>query len=520
MVASSVPAASEAGVAMLRAGGNAIDAAIAAAAALCVVEPMMTGIGGDAFCLLWSAQEGQLVGLNGSGRSPAGATLERYRALGFETIPTTGIFAATVPGAVHAWETLHNRYGRLPFGELLGPAIRLAREGFPVTEIVAHYWHGLFRVGVLQNDAARNAWAPGDATPAAGEVFRAPALGATLAEIARDGAAAFYQGKVAEAIVATSRELGGHFALEDLQGHRSEWVTPLRSEYRGTEVVELPPNGQGLSALLALNILECFDPQEAPPGSALEWHRRIEAVKLAFADRDTYLADPEHARIPVEALLDKEYARRRAQRIGERALPGAEPGLSADTTYLCAADADGNLVSFIQSLFTGFGSGVGVGDTGVVLQSRGSGFRLEAGHHNVLAPAKRPFHTIIPGMLMRDGAPLMAFGVMGGDVQPQGHLSVVSNLVDWGMNPQEALDRPRFRYLAGDAVRIETPDAPASEGGSIGEALAERGHRVEPPIPVEAGFFGGGQAIARLPNGVWAGASDRRKDGCALPHDS
>ena len=285
-------------------------------------------------------------------------------------------------------------------------------------------------------------------------------------------------------------------------------------------MIELPPNGQGLSALVALNILECLDPEEAPPGSALEWHRRIEAVKLAFADRDCYLADPEHADIPVEALLDKDYARRRAQRIGERALPGAEPGLSGDTTYLCTADAEGNMVSFIQSLFTGFGSGVGVGDTGVVLQSRGSGFSLDADHRNAIAPGKRPFHTIIPGMLMRDGSPTLAFGVMGGDVQPQGHLAVVSNLVDWGLNPQEALDRARFRYLAGDSVRIETPAAPASEGGSIGAALAARGHRVEASIPVEAGFFGGGQAIGRLPNGVFVGASDRRKDGCALPHGS
>jgi gamma-glutamyltranspeptidase / glutathione hydrolase len=516
MVCTSVPAASAAGLAMLARGGNAVDAAIAAAAALCVVEPMSTGLGGDAFAMLWPAREERLVGLNGSGRAPAGATLDGYRKRGLDEIPPRGILAATVPGAVHAWETLRERYGSLPLAALLEPAIRLADEGFPVTEIVAHYWFGLERMGVFANEAARATWAPGGHTPRAGEWFRAPGLARTLRAIAAGGPGAFYAGPIADAIVASARELGGPLSHEDLAEHSSTWVEPLSSDYRGVTVVELPPNGQGLAALLALSILECFDPAEAPPGTALEWHRRIEAVKVAFADRDAYLADPEHVEVPVTALLSKSYARERARAIGERAQAGVRPGLSGETVYLCAADAEGNLVSFIQSLFTGFGCGVGCGDTGIVLQSRGAGFRLEPGHPNALAPRKRPFHTIIPAMLLRDGRPWMAFGVMGGDVQPQAHLAFVSNVVDHGLNPQEALDRPRFRFLGGCDVRVETPDAAVAEGGTLVEALRARGHRTEGPGAFMADVFGGGQAIQLLPEGVLAGASDRRKDGCAL----
>ncbi len=523
MVCSSVPAASAAGVEMLRRGGNAIDAALSAAAVLCVVEPMMTGIGGDAFALLWSAAEGRLVGLNGSGRAPAEASLAAYRARGHESVPSRGILSATVPGAVHAWETLSARYGSLPLGEVLEPAIRAAEDGFPVSELVAHYWFLVERSGVLQNAAARSSWTRDGRTPAAGSVFRAPQLGRTLRGIAEGGAAAFYEGEVAEAIVAASREADGFFRREDLAAHRSTWVEPLLTRYRDTTVAELPPNGQGLTALLALNLLEHFEPLPPEPERALEWHRRIEVVKLAFAERDAWIADPEHAELPVGALLDRDFARRRAARIGERALPGARSGLDGDTVYLCAADAEGNLVSFIQSLFQAFGSGVGCGDTGIVLQNRGAGFRLDPAHPNALAGGKRPFHTIIPGFLLRDAAPggagvlepWMAFGIMGGDVQAQAHLAFVSNLVDGGLNPQEALDRPRFRYRGDRSVVIECPDAPVAEGGSLAEALAARGHEVQRPAGFATDAFGGGQAIARLPDGVLAGASDRRKDGCA-----
>lgn len=515
LVATSVPIATAAGVEMLQRGGNAVDAAIAAAAVLAVVEPLQCGLGGDAFALLASARDGWLAGLNGSGRSPAAATLEAYRARGLTEIAPAGILSATVPGVVHAWESLARRHGTMPLATLLAPAIRAAEGGFPVTELVAHYWQLLVALGALRNDAARAALAPGGAAPRAGEWFRpAPGLARTLREIAEGGAAAFYQGPAARAIVAASEAEGGCFALADLAAHESTWVEPLRATYRGVEVAELPPSGQGLAALQALQILACFEP--APPDSALDWHRRIEAVKLAFADRAAHVADPEHEPVPVAALLDPAYARRRAGRIGERALDGVAPGLSGDTTYLCAADADGLLVSFIQSLFTGFGSGIAAGDTGVLLQSRAAGFVLDPAHPNRLAPRKRPLHTIIPGLLLREGRPWLAFGIMGGDVQPQAHACFVANLVDHGCNPQEALDAPRFRFAGGRRVVIETPELAVREGGALGPALAARGHDVAGPGAAMADVFGGGQAIAREADGLLVGASDRRKDGCAF----
>ncbi len=515
MVCASVPQAAAAGVEMLKRGGNAIDAAIAAAATLCVVEPMQTGLGGDAFALLWSAADGRLVGLNGSGRAPARATPEAYRTRGLGTVPANGILSVTVPGAVHAWETLSQRYGRLSLGECLAPAERAAGDGFFVTELVAHYWDLLVRAGALRNDTARAALAPEGRAPRPGERFRNPRLARTLAAIGRDGAKAFYSGAIADAIAATSEAEQGLLGPVDLARHESTWVEPIRARYRGVEVAELPPNGQGLTALLALGVLGCFEP--APATSALDWHRRIEAVKLAFADRDAQVADPEHAHVPVAELLDAAYTRRRAALLGERALASAATGLArSDTTYLCAADAEGNMVSFIQSLFAPFGSGIGCGDTGILLQSRGSGFRLDPAHPNALAPRKRPLHTIIPGMLMRGGEPWMAFGIMGGDSQPQSHVSFVSNLVDHGLNPQEALDRARFRWMEGTRVAIESPDAVVDEGGSLAMALEARGHSVQRPPAVFVDLFGGGQAIAREPDGLLAGASDRRKDGCAM----
>lgn len=521
MVCCSVPAASLAGRDVLARGGNAIDAAIAAAAVLCVVEPQSTGIGGDAFALLWSADEDRLVGLNGSGRAPAAASLDAYRDRGLEQVPSLGILAATVPGAVHAWQALNERFGSLPLGELLAPAIRLAHDGFAVSELVAHYWFGLERMGVFQNPAARASFAPDGRGPAPGSVFRIPTLGRSLERIAEGGADAFYTGPIADAIVSTSRELLGFFDHDDLASHESQWVEPIEATYRGVRVAELPPNGQGITALIALGILEALG--EAPPEedaeSALEWHRRIEAIKLAFADRDAHVADPDVVPVDVEALLDPAYAARRAALVGERALPAAEPGIRGDTVYLCTADEQGNLVSFIQSLFTGFGSGVACGDTGILLQSRGSGFRLDPEHPNALAPRKRPFHTIIPGMLLRGETPWTAFGVMGGHVQAQGHLAFVSNLVDHGLTPQEALDRPRFRFEGGNRVKIEDPSLRVREGGTLEDALRGRGHEIEGPGGWMADTFGGGQAIARGDDDVWIGASDRRKDGLAAPLD-
>ena len=473
---------------------------------------MMTGVGGDAFALVWSTREGRLLGLNGSGRAPAAATEALYRARGIEIAPA-GILSATVPGAVHAWETLSQRLGALPLAVALEPAIRVAEQGFPVTELVAHYWELLSKLGCLRNDAARTSWLPGGSAPRAGAWFRAPGLARVLRDVADGGARAFYEGAAARAIVATSEQEGGCFALADLAAHTSTWVEPIATTYRGVEVAELPPNGQGLAALQALNLLECFEP--APETNVLDWHHRIEAVKVAFADRGAYIADPEHADVPVAALLDKGYAKKRAALIGDRALAVVHPGLAGDTTYLCTADEDGNLVSFIQSLFTGFGSGIGCGDTGILLQSRGAGFVLDPAHPNCIAPGKRPFHTIIPGMLRPDGGRI-AFGLMGGDVQPQSHLSFVANLVDHGMNVQEALDRPRFRFSGGRKVAIEAPGLAVDGGTTLGDALARRGHEVIAPGEALADVFGGGQAIERRDDGLLVGGSDRRKDGAAL----
>jgi gamma-glutamyltranspeptidase/glutathione hydrolase len=514
MVATSVPAASAAGVEMLRRGGNAFDAAIAAVAVLSVVEPMQTGIGGDAFALFWSAREGRLVGLNGSGREPARATLAHYRDRGLERIDPGGILAVTVPGAVHAWETLRERYGSLDLATLLAPAIRAAADGFAVTELVAHFWWGLHRMGALRNAAALETFAPEGRTPAAGDWFRNPRLGASLRAIAKGGPDAFYRGEIAEQLVAASHAEGGCLEREDLARHTSDWVEPITARYRDVTVAELPPNGQGVTALLALNVLGCFEAE--PVHAERAWHRRIEAVKLAMADRNAYLGDPDHVAVPIESLLSKGYARERSALLGERALeaPRAGSGLG-DTTFLCSADAEGNQVSFIQSLFTGFGSGIACGDTGILLQSRGAGFRLDPGHPSALAPGKRPFHTLMPGFLLRGGEPWMAFGIMGGDVQAQAHTAFVSYLVDGGMNPQEALDAPRFRWQSGARVVVEEPGRALEAGGTLGEALAARGHEVVAPPPVAADVFGGGQAIAREGE-LWVGASDRRKDGCAM----
>lgn len=515
MVASSVPIASAAGIETLRNGGNAVDAAIATAATLCVVEPMSTGLGGDAFALVASAAEGRLLALNGSGRAPGAASLEALRARGHERVPERGILSATVPGAVHAWETLSRRLGAVPLGVALAPAIRAAEQGFPVSELVAHYWSLLERTGALGNAPARETWLPKGRAPKAGEWFRAPAQARTLRAIADAGARAFYEGEAAEAIVATSREEGGFFSAEDLARHESTWTEPITTDYRGTTVAEHPPNGQGLAALLGLNLLARLGPA-ASPSSAVDWHRRIEAVKLAYADRDAFVADPEHADVPTAELLSPAYADARAARVGDRALAAARAGSPrGDTVYCCAADEHGNLVSFIQSLFMGFGSGIACGETGVMLQNRGAGFCADPEHPNALAPGKRPFHTIIPGMLLRDGTPWMAFGIMGGDVQAQAHVGFVSSVVDHGLNPQEALDRARFRFLDGRRVVLETPDATVDEGGTLGAALSARGHELVEPAAVMVDQFGGGQAVAREPDGTLVGASDRRKDGCA-----
>ncbi len=512
MACTSQPLASFAAAEMLRGGGNAVDAAVCAAAVLGVVEPFMTGVGGDCFMLIWRADAQRLDGLNGSGRAPRAATPAALAARGHTTMPMHGMLSVTVPGAVDAWCCALERHGSRSLGEVLAAAIEYAEHGFAVSEIIAAQW--AFAAGLLQTDDGRRAFTLDGRAPRLGEVMRLPALARTLRLLAAGGRDAFYQGELAGAIAACSQAHSGLLTAADLADHTSTWVEPIGVDYRGVGVFELPPSGQGLTALLALNILENF-----ALGGALDadTHLQIEAIKLAFADRNRWIADPEHARVPVAGLLSKDYAQGRAALIHpdkalKRAAPGALPALS-DTVYLTTADAAGNVVSLINSLYHAFGSGMVAGDTGIALQNRGYGFSLDPAHPNCLAPGKRPFHTIIPAMLMRDGRPLASFGVMGGDMQAQGHVQLVSHLVDGGCNVQEAIERPRFNYFTGDRVALE-----ARLEGEVGAALRRRGHVLEDEaMALLRGGFGGAQAIAIDPaTGAYWGASDPRKDGCAI----
>ncbi|MBN1484611.1 MAG: gamma-glutamyltransferase family protein [Chloroflexia bacterium] len=512
VVATSQPLAAQAGLAVLQQGGNAVDAAIAAAVTLTVVEPASCGIGGDAFALVWDGQ--RLHGLNGSGRSPLALTAEHLRRAGHGEVPAAGWLPVTVPGAPAAWRDLHRRFGRLPWARLFEPAIHYAEHGYPVARICQYTWRWgqLKKRQGLSPDAYRHwaeTFAPTGRVPGVGEVWRSPDMARSLARIAEEGADAFYEGSLAAAIVDWAQKTGGFLRAEDLARHRSTWVEPIHTAYRGYEVWENPPNGQGLTALIALNILEGWDPDDMPPDSLPRIHRQLEAVKLAFADARRYVADPERESVPTKALLSKDYARERRALVGESAAlpePGRPP--AGDTAYLCTADGEGNMVSLIESLYSGFGSGIVVPGTGIVLQNRGSGFTLEAGHPNVLAPGKRPFHTIIPGFLTRDGAPIGPFGVMGGHMQPQGHVQVVVHLVDDGLDPQAALDAPRWYWHQGRQVKVE----PGLEAVAAG--LRARGHQVE--VDSDIDLFGRGQVIWRQPSGVYAAGSEGRADGCAM----
>jgi gamma-glutamyltranspeptidase/glutathione hydrolase len=527
MAATSQPLATQAAVDCLRRGGNAIDAAIAANAVLALTEPTGCGLGGDLFALVWSAKERRLFGLNGSGRSPRALTFETLRRLAGERvppgIPKYGPLPITVPGCVDGWFTLHARFGRLPMSEILAPAIRLAREGFPVTEVIAEAWR---RNGeLLQGQPGFDElYLPGGHAPRAGEVFRNPGLARTLERIAAGGRDVFYAGEIAGEIADFVQANGGFLAREDLAGHRSEWVEPLSTSYRGYDVWELPPNGQGITALQILNLLEGFDLASVSFGSAEHLHLLIEAKKVAFADQARYVADPTFAALPLEGLLSKAYAAERRELIDrEHAALAVAPGdprlFEGDTVCLSTADAEGNLVSLIQSNFRGMGSGLAPANLGFVLQDRGELFDLEPGRPNSYAPEKRPFHTIIPGFVTKDGKPWLSFGVMGGDFQPQGHAQVLVNLIDFHMGLQEAGDAPRVAHTGpyealgetlagGGVVSLESGFDP-----TVVEELRRRGHRIEE----RRGIYGGYQAIRVDPKtGVLAGASESRKDGCAL----
>lgn len=506
-VATSQPLATLAGMEMLWARGNAVDAAIAMAIALTVVEPTSNGIGSDAFALVW---DGKLHGLNGSGKSCQNLTAQYFSDA--DRIPTYGWLPVTVPGAVSAWRALWERWGRLPFEQLFAPAIRYAEEGFPVSPVTSLAWKRAESTYLSQTGAEFQAFKEvffnNNRAPAAGEIWASPAHAATLREIATTGAESFYTGRLAKKMANFAAETGGFLTLADLAAHQADWVTPISTDYRGLSVWEMPPNTQGLATLIALNILEGFDLGKYPRDSAESHHRQIEAMKLAFADVHRYTADPRFMEMPVERLLDKTYAAQRRQLIGETAIPLAEPGLpKGGTVYLAAADGE-LMVSFIQSNFTGFGSGVLIPETGIALHNRGIGFTLAAGHPNQYAPAKRAFHTIIPGFLTQDGVPVGPFGVMGGPMQPQGHLQVVVNLVDYGMNPQAALDAPRWHFVNGNRVFLE----PAA-GVQLLRELGERGHNIQ--VNPDAGLFGRGQIILRQ-NNVLIAASEPRADGLAL----
>jgi gamma-glutamyltranspeptidase/glutathione hydrolase len=515
VVASEHPLASQAGASVLAAGGHAVDAALAANAVMGVVAPMMNGVGGDLFALVCEA-DGTLHGLNASGWSSAALTPERLQRLGHASMPQSGPHAVTVPGAVAGWDALHRRFGRAGFASVLAPAIAIAREGFAVSELVAGEWQG--SEAALQADAgASRTFLVDGRAPAAGTIFRNPDLAASYELIAASGGAAFYEGDLGARIVRTLKALGGAMTADDLAAFAAEWVAPLSTTYRDWTVYELPPNGQGFAALLMLNILEQFDVGSAGHNSADALHPLIEAKKLAYADMRRHLADPRHAPVPIEALLSKGYARHRASlvdpwRANPEVVAGDVPSRGSDTTYLCAADRHGNVVSLIQSNFANFGSGIVPEGTGFALQNRGGLFTLDPSHPNVLAPRKRPLHTIIPGFMRRDGVGI-AFGIMGGWNQAQAHVQFVSNVVDHGLNIQAALEAARVTKLSfdGNDVLVERR-VPAD----VRAQLELRGHELSVQGDYSS-LMGGGQAVMRDASGVTHGASDPRKDGAAIP---
>jgi gamma-glutamyltranspeptidase/glutathione hydrolase len=509
MVATSQPLAAQAGLEILKQGGNAIDAAIAAAAALTVLEPCSNGIGGDAFALIWS--KGKLHGLNASGPAPAAITIEEVRSKGYDRMPMLGPFPVTVPGAPAAWAELARTFGRLPLAESLKPAIRYAEEGYPVSPVTAYYWQRSFELykKELQEGYGQHwfdTFAPNGSAPAAGEVWRSADMAASLRSIAESDAEDFYRGELADKISAFMTQIGGYLMKEDLARFRPEWVEPIRVSYRGYEVWEIPPNGQGLVALLALNILKGFDQLEAH--TADTYHLQIEAMKLAFADGFHYITDPSRMSVKVQDLLSETYA---ASRRNEMAFTANEPKAgrppSGGTVYLAAADGEGNMVSYIQSNYKGFGSGLVVPGTGIALQNRGSEFSLDPQHANRLEPGKKTYHTIIPGFLTKGGKPIGPFGVMGGYMQPQGHVQAIMNSIDFHLHPQAALDAPRWQWTGGKTVLVE-PHFPLAAV----QALARRGHDIR--ISLEASSFGRGQIIWKdEKTGVLCGGTDSRADG-------
>ena len=510
LVACSQRLASLVGVQVMAEGGNAVDAAIASAAMLGVLEPMSIGLGGDAFALLYMTETGEMRALDASGRSSYASDASFLRAQGLHEIPQTGIHSVTIPGAVHGWETLLEEYGTRTLGDLLAPAIRYAEEGFPVSSFTSHEWHNL-EGKLRKNEEAAAGYLVDDRAPRPGEMFRQRDLARTLRGIAEGGAEFFYRGEVAEKCVRCSQKLGGAFTMRDFETHVSEWVDPIRISYRGHEVYQLPPATQGFVTLQMLKILEGYDLESLEHNGPEYLHLFIEAKKLAFADRELYLADREAMSVGCETLLSEERiaAMRGELQTGRAAMSVAAVPVTGDTEYIAVADGWGNRVSFIQSLFMGFGSGVAVEDTGIVLQNRGHMFNLDPGHPNCLGPHKRCAHTLMPGMVCKEGKPVLVVGLKGGHVQAQVQSQIIANVVDFGMTPKEALAACRFNHLSGADVSLE----PEFLGEAV-SGLEARGHHVVSGSPES---FGGANVIVIEPEtGVLKGASDPRKDGCAI----
>ncbi|MGO4676626.1 gamma-glutamyltransferase family protein [Bosea sp. 2YAB26] len=506
IVSTSQPLAAQAGLRALARGGNAVDAALTAAITLTVVEPTGNGIGSDAFAILWDGNE--LHGLNASGRSPAGWTPDRFA--GRRSMPERGWESVTVPGAVSAWVKLSDRFGKLPFADLFEPAIEYARNGFPLSPTIAVLWRKGAAV-LSEQPGFRENFMPGGRLPQAGEIVRNEGLARSLEAIARTKGAAFYEGELAEQIARFASHHGAALSREDLAAHEADWCGTISTTFRGVDVHEIPPNGQGIATLMALGMLEHTNIDAYAPESPEALHLQIEAIKLAFADVDAYIGDLATMNVSTDQLLDRAYLKKRSALISSTRARLAEAGAptTGGTVYLTAADASGMMVSFIQSNYSGFGSGIVVPGTGIHLQNRGLGFTLKPGHANQVGPRKRPFHTIIPGFVMKDAEPLMSFGLMGGPMQAQGHVQMVLRTCCFGQNPQTASDAPRWRFVKNNAVAIESamPQAALS-------ALAELGHAITLEEPDASFGFGGAQLIHRLEDGYVAG-SDHRKDGLA-----
>ncbi len=523
MVAASQPLAAQVGIDILKKGGSAVDAAIAVNAALGLMEPSGSGIGGDLFAIVWDSQSAKLYGLNASGPAPAAVSLAYFQEKGITRMPEKGPLPWTVPGCVGGWFALHKRFGRLGMGDVLAPAIAYAEEGFPISELIAHYWQRALK-SFAGYDNFQKLYAPAGRAPQKGDVFRNPELAATYRLLARRGRDAFYRGELAAKIVAYSRKVGGFFALDDFTAFQPEWVTPLSVAYRGFDVWELPPNGQGLAVLQMLQMLARFDLKAMGHNTAAYLHTLIEIKKIVYEDRARHYADPRFTAMDYAALLSPAYAGKRLELFdpeqANRSIPAGDPRLAkGDTVYLTVVDKDFNAVSLIQSNYVGFGSGMVPDGLGFCLQDRGALFNLQAGHANSIAPGKRPFHTIIPGFVTRAGRPVFSFGVMGGDMQPQGHVQVLCNIIDFAMNLQEAGDAPRFRHAGSsepDGSQMQDGGTVFLESGIDAEAIRDllrRGHKVSK----SASEFGGYQGIwLDLERRVLIGASESRKDGCAI----